>query len=191
MNRFGVPLVILSILSGVAFGLVIATLAPKAPPSPLEVIQSPTVTVDLSPYVVDSNWQLVVLGYLRCPDVCPTTLSSLKGLLAQDALSGQPIRVLFVSVDPFRDSPDEVSDYAYRFGEQFTGVTANHAQLQNLTRELGVGYRVPAESEAFYLVSHSPVISIVDGRGQLRGRLRPGFEVQDTANQLSDLLTDI
>ncbi len=190
-SQFAVPMVFLSILAGVGFGVVIATQSPQpvTPADGLEVIDNPKLHVDLSEFVeADHSWQLVVLGYLHCPDVCPTTMAELRRLLDVSQQIALPVNVVFVSVDPGRDSSAEADEFARRFGNDFVGVTAPHNDLMRLTRQLGVGYRVPDEGQEYYLVTHSPVITIVDPVGRIRGRLRPGFDQERTRMQLEQLI---
>lgn len=190
LNQFAVPMVFLSIFSGVAFGVVIATQSPQmtARHAGLEYVDNPELTVDLSPYFEgEGRWQLVVLGYLHCPDVCPTTMAKLQQLLGTNQKPLQ-VDVLFVSVDPGRDSARAAEAFAKRFGQNFFGTSARHGELEGLTRQLGLGYRVPDDSDEFYLVTHSPVITLVNPVGQIRGRLRPGFALKQTRLQLEQLL---
>jgi protein SCO1/2 len=198
MNRWGVPLVFASILSGVAFGVVIALWQPPPQARGMEVIPvsadqnrvavSSLEDVAVVPVIDEKSWQLVVLGYLHCPDVCPTSLSELRALKDRPALIGQPLKVLFISVDPDRDRPFEVNEFASRFGADFNGTTADHERLQQLTNELGLSYRIPEQRDEFYLVNHSSVISLVDPEYRLRGRLRLGFDQQRSARQILRLI---
>lgn len=194
MNRFGLPLVFVSILAGVAFGWVIATQAPMPErKTGFEFVDHGPLMVDLTPFTDgNTSWRLVVLGYLHCPDVCPTTMAQLQHLLADEAL---PLQVLFVSVDPGRDSAQGARQFARRFGEMFDGTTASHGALQAFTRQLGTGYRVPdepvakaAKKDEFYLVTHSPVMTLVDPAGRIQARLRPGFDAALAKSQLTRLI---
>jgi protein SCO1/2 len=198
MNRWGVPLVFASILSGVAFGVVIALWQPPPQAQSMEVISvsaehnrliiASLEKLTVLPEIDDQSWQLVVLGYLHCPDVCPTNLSELQALKAQAALVDLPLEVLFISVDPDRDTPLETQEFASRFGTEFSGTTAGHERLQQLTNELGLSYRIPEQRDEFYLVNHSSVISLVDPDYRLRGRLRLGFDQQRSARQIARLI---
>lgn len=198
MNRWGVPLVFASILSGVAFGVVIALWQPPPQAQSMEVISvsaehnrltiASLEKMTVLPEIDDQSWQLVVLGYLHCPDVCPTNLSELQALKAQAALVDLPLKVLFISVDPDRDTPLETQEFASRFGTDFSGTTASHERLQQLTNELGLSYRIPEQRDEFYLVNHSSVISLVDPEYRLRGRLRLGFDQQRSARQIARLI---
>ena len=103
---------------------------------------------------------LLFFGFTSCPDVCPTTLASLSGLLSQlPAAERERVRVLFVSVDPQRDTPGKLQEYTAYFGPQFVGLTGTQDQLRALNKRYRVtyGYGKPDEN-GFYAVSHSGAV---------------------------------
>ena len=100
---------------------------------------------------------LLFFGYTSCPDICPTTLARYAGLLRQLSASEQSdIQVLFVSVDPKRDTPERLKAYASAFGPQFVGLTGTQDELRALNKRYRVtyGYGEP-DATGFYEVSHS------------------------------------
>lgn len=124
------------------------------------------------------EWSFLFFGYTHCPDVCPTTLVMLNrvaGLLQETATSPRP-QVVFIAVDPERDTPGVLTDYLAHFNPEFLGVTGPEAQLQVLTRPLGIMHqRSPAEDTdgTAYLVDHTASILLVGPRGQLRALMSP------------------
>ncbi len=90
------------------------------------------------------KWALLFFGYTRCPDVCPTELymlaETLRGIEAKPGNRVQPPQVVFVSVDPERDSLDRLQQYAAFFHPEFLGVTADEASIDRLCESLGVFY---------------------------------------------------
>ncbi|MCU0836171.1 MAG: SCO family protein [Chromatiaceae bacterium] len=111
------------------------------------------------------HWTFLAFGFTSCADVCPTTLATLAAVERKLAAAGSdPAQFLFVSVDPERDSPERVDDYAHYFNPQFLGATASHAELGALTQQLGVIYaRAPEQDGAAgYLVDHSAAILLID-----------------------------
>ncbi len=117
---------------------------------------------------------LLYFGYTWCPDVCPTNL----GFIAQ-ALEGmgvderRRVKVLFVSVDPERDDPKRLADYAGFFAPEVIGVTGSAGQVARTAALYGAAYRrveVP-ESATGYLVDHSAYTYLIDPAGRLAGRL--------------------
>ncbi len=116
------------------------------------------------------HWSLLFFGFTNCPDVCPNTLSVLSQVnkqLADLPLLRRPV-VIFVSVDPQRDSPDKVDAYARFFNADFVGVTGALEEIDNVTRTIGVPVaRVPLGSGG-YTVDHSGAVFAIDPDGALR-----------------------
>ncbi|MCZ6559266.1 MAG: SCO family protein [Gammaproteobacteria bacterium] len=123
------------------------------------------------------NWSILFFGFTNCPDVCPTTLGTLNRVVGEIVARGnrQP-RVVFVSVDPMRDSVEKMAAYVPYFNSGFIGLTGDLADLQTLTRELGVAVSYsPLESavadgeQQNYTVDHSTALFLVDPDGRLNG----------------------
>lgn len=128
------------------------------------------------------HWQLLVLGFTQCPDLCPTTLAELSRLLA---LSGDlQLRAFFVSVDPDHDSPAKLAAYAAFFDDRITAITGDRQQLRELANSMGMNFRHSGAGTSLK-ISHSPTIALIGPDGYLRGRLRPGFDVYKAALELS------
>ena len=111
------------------------------------------------------RWTFMFFGFTQCPDVCPNTLSVLKQVKAQlrdDASFRDHGQVLFVSVDPARDSPEKLGPYVRYFDESFQAATGPEDALTALTRQIGVIFaRVPAGGED-YTMDHTASIFLVD-----------------------------
>ena len=121
------------------------------------------------PASLQGKWTLLFFGYTHCPDVCPTTLGTLKRVwdgLAKTAGGVDDVAVVFVSVDPARDSLDHLAEYVDYFEPAFTGVTGDDANLQRLSRSLGAIYvRARGGSDENYLVDHTAAIFLLDPQG--------------------------
>lgn len=117
------------------------------------------------------RWTLLFFGYTHCPDVCPVTLSVLKNAVARMAAAGgetEPPQVVFVSVDPGRDSLEHMNAYVSHFNPDFLGVTGADAKLQDFARQLGVLYiRAEPDADGNYLVDHTAAVFLIDPRGHL------------------------
>jgi len=112
---------------------------------------------------------LLYFGYTHCPDVCPTTLSLLsRSVVALGAEAGQ-VRILFVSVDPKRDSLPVLKKYAAAFGPEVVGLSGTQDELHALTKRYRVsyGYGKP-DAKGSYEVSHSSAVYVFDRRGEVR-----------------------
>ncbi len=135
--------------------------------------------------------KLVVLffGYTHCPDVCPTTLSDMAQalkLLPPDVAA--KVQVLFISVDPERDTADTLKAYVPYFHPSFLGLLGDTAQIQSAAREFQVVYRKHVEPGATgYLVDHSAGSYVLDGEGRLRLYLPFAQTPKDIAHDLAIL----
>lgn len=112
---------------------------------------------------------LVFFGYTHCPDVCPTTLGNLSQVLKRLGPAADAVRVLFVSVDPQRDTPKLLKDYAAAFAPQVVGLTGTDAQLTDVVKRYRVAYRHDKpDAHGDYAVYHSSAIFIFDDNGDAR-----------------------
>ena len=137
------------------------------------------------------QWSLLFFGFTHCPDICPGTLFDLANLQAQleNEDAAMHHQVVFVSVDPERDSPGRLGDYVRHFSSDFTGVTGEHDQLLPLTRKLGIAYRIAehAEGAAQYSVDHSASVLLMDPEGRLHGVFPAPHDVAEMADALTRL----
>lgn len=117
-------------------------------------------------------WTFVFFGYRSCPDVCPDTLNQLgemQALLADQSPGlARQVQVLFVSVDPARDSTEQLASYAAYFGPRIIAATAGRGALDRLARQFGAAYRYEPETvPGQYAVSHSSAVFLVDPYARL------------------------
>ncbi|HEX3811126.1 MAG TPA: SCO family protein [Rhizomicrobium sp.] len=128
---------------------------------------------------------VLYFGYTHCPDVCPTTLANLSGALKQLGHKAKNVRVLFVSVDPDRDTLPVLKSYVAAFAPQVDGLRGNPNALTALTRRYRAIYNVtPASPGHAYEVTHSNTIYVFDRTG--RARL-VGTSTQDTRGIADDV----
>jgi protein SCO1/2 len=137
------------------------------------------------------KWSFVFFGYTYCPDICPTTLSTLTGVVKQlqtDPQGLSNIQVVFVSVDPQRDSPDLLESYMKYFNEAFQGITGTQQDIDSLTRQFGAGYmKEPETAPGEYLVSHTSSIFLVDPYGQLLASFSPPHDASTIVEQFRQI----
>ena len=147
----------------------------------------------LIPGELKGHWTLVFLGFTHCPDVCPTTLAQMS--VAQKAWESIPEstrpRVLFVSVDPERDSPDKIGEYAHGFHKDTLAATADVPALENFAKSLSMVFaKVPAPAgapENQYSMDHSASRAVLDPQGRMAGLVRPPFEPNVIARDMAAL----
>lgn len=135
---------------------------------------------------LQGHWTLAFFGFTHCPDVCPTTLALFRQIetLAQaDADAPRPA-LWFVSVDPARDTPQVLGDYARYFSPAIVAATGTEAALAAFTPALGIVYAQSPTADGAYTVDHSTQILVFDPQGRLAAIARPPH---DAAAILGDL----
>jgi protein SCO1/2 len=170
-------------------GLRGTTYAEPYPPAPeIELTRSDGSSFQLSE--MRGNLVLLFFGYTSCPDVCPTTMAELKSALEQlGAEKAQHVKVVFVTVDPQRDTPQRVQEYVNHFNKEFIGLSGAETELQKAWNDYGIFRKiVEGTSAAGYGIDHTARITLIDRNGNLRASY--GFEtpVNDIVHDLALLL---
>jgi protein SCO1/2 len=128
------------------------------------------------------RWTFMFFGYTQCPDICPTALALMKDLKRQlepnVAVSPAPtFQVVFVSVDPRRDTLELLAQYMAAFDPSFIGASGDDAALTPLTAKLGIQYQRHDETDRKnYTVDHSAGIHLIDPQGRLAAVFPPPQE---------------
>jgi protein SCO1/2 len=139
----------------------------------------------------DQKGRIVLLffGYTSCPDVCPTTLAELNLVMDDLGNKAESVEVVFVSVDPERDTPEKIQKYVEHFNPEFVGLSSPVEGLQSTWTNYDV-YREKIESDSAlgYIVNHTARTYLIDADGNLR--LSYGFQtpVKDIVSDLKTLL---
>ena len=124
--------------------------------------------VSLSDY--EGEVVLLYFGYTFCPDVCPTTLFDVAG--AVEDLSddeGEDVQLIFVTIDPARDTAERLGQYVRHFDERFVGVTGTEEEIGSVATLYGIYYRAGEGTEATgYLMEHTATLLVVDRNGNLK-----------------------
>ncbi|MET0610345.1 MAG: SCO family protein [Pseudomonas caspiana] len=135
------------------------------------------------------KWTLLFFGYTYCPDICPTTLAQLRQIkseLPKDVLSR--LRVVLISVDPARDTPQQLKQYLGYFDKDFVGLTGSVPDIQKLANGVSIPF-IPADtSKPGYTVDHSGNLALLGPDGNQRGFIRAPFNTQKLLAQLPGLL---
>lgn len=133
---------------------------------------------------------LLYFGYTTCPDICPATLTDmtraeqLLGNLADD------LQMVFVTVDPERDTPEKISDYISYFSPEMVGLVSDPETLQATAFQFGVVYeKQQVGSSAGYLVDHTATIMLIDRDGYLRVVFPFGMTPEEMADDIRYVLT--
>jgi len=113
---------------------------------------------------------LVYFGYTHCPDVCPETMARLMQVLAKLGPQAQKVRILFITVDPARDTPKALHDSVGAFdAEHAVGLTGSDRQIETLARHYRVAYQMEKrDPNGNYEVTHSSAVYVFDAQGHAR-----------------------
>ena len=155
------------------------------PPFTLQQSDGSTLTQE----ELQGRWTLVFFGFTHCPDVCPTTLAQLAqaGQQWQSLPPERQPQVLFVSVDPERDTPEHAGRYAAHFDRGFLAATGSDQVLQPFARSLGMVYAQSPLEGGGYTVDHSASIAVLDPQARLVAVVRPPFDAAGVAADLAAL----
>ncbi|MET2829298.1 SCO family protein [Mesorhizobium shangrilense] len=135
----------------------------------------------------DYRGKLVVLffGYTFCPEICPTTLLTLTSVMEKRKSLQSAASVLFVSVDPNRDTPAVLNQYVESFAPNFTALSATSNELASLARRYRVAYTInPGSGPENYTVDHTATVFIFDRDGRLRLLAAYGTTDEDFGHDL-------
>ncbi|TAL87307.1 MAG: SCO family protein [Candidimonas sp.] len=114
---------------------------------------------------------LLYFGYTNCPDVCPTTMAEMAQVIKNLGQEGSDARIVFISVDPSRDTPDKLQTYVRLFSKDALGLTGSQAVIADVARRYRVAYQIErptTENKNNYAVTHSRGIYIFDQQGRAR-----------------------
>lgn len=136
------------------------------------------------------DWTLLFFGYTFCPDICPATLAQLRQLKSQlPEATRERLRIVLVSVDPNRDTPEQLKKYLGYFDTSFQGLTGEEASLQKLANAVSIPY-IPADtSKENYTVDHSGNLVILGPDGTQRGFIRAPLNNAKLTEQLPGLVS--
>ncbi len=141
--------------------------------------------------LADWSGKVVVLffGFTQCPDVCPTTLATLADVMKRLGPDADRVQVLFVTLDPERDTPAVLAPYVTAFDPRFLGLYGDKDATAKTTRDFKVFFqKVPGKTEGAYSIDHTAASYVLDGKGQLRLYVRHQQTGEDIAADIKALL---
>ncbi|MCA6305737.1 MAG: SCO family protein [Phenylobacterium sp.] len=167
---------------------------PEATSSPQAGPGGPFTLVDTTgrPFTeagLKGRWSIVFFGFTFCPDVCPTTLDTLGRTLDLLGPDGKKVQIIFVSVDPERDTPAQMAAYLDNpaFPPGVVGLTGTPEQVAAVARAYKVYYEKQGEGDA-YLINHSSISYLMDPSGQFARVLPYGMAPEALAGQVRDAM---
>lgn len=141
--------------------------------------------------LADFRGRLVVVffGFAQCPDVCPTTLSDYAQVKQKLGADGDKLQVIFVTVDPERDTPQVLAAYVPGFDPGFIGLTGTADEINAAAREFKVFYqKVPGKTETSYTIDHTAGSYVFDRDGRIRLFVKHAAPVDSIVADLRKLL---
>jgi len=146
------------------------------------------------PFSLDNERGRVVLaffGYTSCPDVCPTALAHMVQVKRQLGDAFQHVRVVFITVDPNRDTPSRLAQYVPAFDRSFIGLTGSPIEVRRVLTAYQVkAVRRESADASTYTIDHTAFTYVIDKQGQLRELLTFGTPVEDIVSDVRLLLSE-
>lgn len=137
------------------------------------------------------KWSVLFFGFTHCPDICPNTLNEMNGVVTQLAADQLTVpQVIFISVDPVRDTVEKVTEYVGYFNEEFIGVSGDLTDITALTTELGIvaSYTADTNGGNNYSVDHTASMLVIDPELRVRAKLNPPHKLETISADLKTLM---
>jgi protein SCO1/2 len=141
--------------------------------------------------LADYRGKVVVIffGFTQCPDVCPTTLSDLAEVRKRLGADGERLQVIFVTIDPERDTPAVLTQYVPGFDPSFVALYGTPEQIAATAKEFKIFYqKVPGKTATSYTMDHTAGSYVIDKDGRVRLFIRHGASVDEIVSDLKKLL---
>ncbi|HET7197836.1 MAG TPA: SCO family protein [Burkholderiales bacterium] len=132
---------------------------------------------------------VVFFGFTHCPDVCPTTLADMAGVMKSLGAEAGRVQMLFITVDPERDTPQALEQYVHAFDPRFIALRGDVATTQRVAKDFKIFYEKRKEGDS-YTVDHSAQSYVFDPQGRLRLLVRPQGIASDLPEDLRTLLKE-
>jgi protein SCO1/2 len=133
---------------------------------------------------------VVFFGYTQCPDVCPTTMVEMAQAMKALGPDADKVQVVFVTLDPERDTAEVLRQYVPAFDSRFLGLRGDAAQTQRVAQEFKVYYqKVPGKTPGSYTMDHTAGTYVFDPQGRVRLFIRYGQPVEPVVHDLKLLLS--
>lgn len=133
---------------------------------------------------------LLNFGYTHCPDICPATMFNMKRIMNQLGDDRTNVQVLFITLDPARDTPQRLQSYVEYFNSGFVGLTGTAEEIQHVADRYGMRFEKEAmESSLEYSIAHTGLIYLIDRQGRIRVFFKLNAPVQRIIQDVQTLLT--
>jgi len=146
---------------------------------------------NLSEKMFEGKWSVLFFGFTHCPDICPNTLNEMNGVVTQLSEEGLTVpQVVFVTVDPVRDTVEKMTQYVDYFNKEFIGASGDLADITALTTKLGVvaSYTADSDGGTGYSVDHTASMLVIDPELRIRAKLNPPHKIDTIKADLKTLI---
>ena len=161
-------------------------------PDPLELPEFLLQDQDGNPFTraaLEGGYSLLFFGFTNCPDICPATLQQLAVVRQKLEKSGEELPdIVFVSVDPQRDTPNVVRQYVGYFGDGFIGATGDLEELRKLTAKIGIYFEYAEGEGDNYNVNHSVVVAVINEEAEVRAVFSAPHDIDFMVNDLQIMM---
>lgn len=134
----------------------------------------------------------VFFGFTHCPDVCPTTLARMAEVMKGLGADAQKVQVLFVTVDPERDTPELLGSYVSGVSDRIIGISGSPEKIRDMTKGFNIyAKKVPVDAskpEGDYTMDHTASVFLLDAEGRFKGTIAWGENPDIATTKLGNLL---
>lgn len=158
------------------------------PGGPFTLVDQDGRTVNQS--LLDGKWSIVFFGYTFCPDFCPTTLTTLGQAMSDLGPKAKDVQVVFITIDPARDTPGEMKTYLSSrvFPRNMVGLTGTPQEIAKVAKEYVVYYQKEGTGPN-YTMDHSTALYLMDPQGRFHSVIADGLTPQQDAQQISQAMS--
>jgi len=163
-------------------------------PSPMDLPDFTLIDQNSAPFTRESlegNWSLLFFGFTHCPDICPATMQLLAitraKLVAQNLSESILPKIILISVDPERDSPDVLKSYVSHFGKDIMGLTGDMSEIRKLAKQPGIFFQ-KSSTKNNYSVDHSAAILVINPNAEFHALFSAPHNVDALVHDLPLIL---
>ena len=158
-------------------------------PNPKQIVEFETIDQAGNIFGIEQlkgKWSFVFFGYTHCPDICPITMSVMAEAYKKISMTNNDTQIIFVTVDPMRDTTEILAQYVAYFNEKFIGLGGSLEQISSLTKQIGIAfYYDKTEETDNYLVDHSASIFLFDPKARMVGKISPPHQAEQITQQFN------
>jgi len=134
---------------------------------------------------------VVFFGFTQCPDVCPTTMTQMASVMQSLGKDADRVQVIFITLDPERDTPALLAEYVPNFDKRFLGLHGDLAAIDKTAKEFKIyAAKVPGKTPGSYSIDHTAGTYVFDTEGRVRLFIRHGLDPAPIAQDLNRLLAE-